>query len=230
MFEPQKVSSSPYINRFLSADTIVPNPTNPQHLNRYSYVTNNPLRYTDPTGHMQIQDGSQQDNFSQSVFDDYVPLPDPEDDDDENDDNTPDWQYCQPRTLSCWANLTQDLATGFDFFGALLEVAVVPASCVLGPEGCGGGLLIVWTLWNAGPNQVETALSGLSLLITAVDDYSDGELGESTATSFTTFVVGGMSPDPIADLIIDGYASGYNHGFFNGIVTIMNGESILQSP
>jgi hypothetical protein len=126
--------------------------------------------------------------------------------------------------------LTQDIATGFDFFGALLEVTVVPASCVLGPEGCGGGLLIVWTLWNAGPNQAETALSGISLLITAVDDYSDGELGESTATSFTTFVVGGMSPDPIADLIIDGYASGYNHGFFNGIVTILNGGSILQSP
>ncbi len=43
---------SPYINRFLSADTIVPGYSNPQNLNRYSYVTNNPLRYTDPTGHM----------------------------------------------------------------------------------------------------------------------------------------------------------------------------------
>ena len=45
------MSLSPYINRFLSADTIVPNPANPQNLNRYSYVTNNPLRYVDPTGH-----------------------------------------------------------------------------------------------------------------------------------------------------------------------------------
>jgi len=26
-------------------------PANPQALNRYSYVQNNPLRYTDPTGH-----------------------------------------------------------------------------------------------------------------------------------------------------------------------------------
>jgi RHS repeat-associated protein len=41
---------SPYINHFLSADTIVPGYTNPQNLNRYSYVTNNPLRYTDPSG------------------------------------------------------------------------------------------------------------------------------------------------------------------------------------
>jgi len=42
---------SPYINHFVSADTIVPSYANPQNLNRYSYVTNNPLRYTDPTGH-----------------------------------------------------------------------------------------------------------------------------------------------------------------------------------
>ncbi len=30
--------------------------TNPQNLNRYSYVNNNPLRYTDPTGHMRVED------------------------------------------------------------------------------------------------------------------------------------------------------------------------------
>jgi len=39
------------IGRFLQPDTIVPEPANPQSLNRYSYVYNNPLRYTDPTGH-----------------------------------------------------------------------------------------------------------------------------------------------------------------------------------
>ncbi|NOT96522.1 MAG: RHS repeat-associated core domain-containing protein, partial [Nitrospira sp.] len=37
--------------RFVSPDTIVPYPRDPQNLNRYSYVRNNPLRYTDPTGH-----------------------------------------------------------------------------------------------------------------------------------------------------------------------------------
>jgi RHS repeat-associated protein len=39
------------LGRFLSADTVVPGPTNPQAFNRYSYVFNNPLRFTDPTGH-----------------------------------------------------------------------------------------------------------------------------------------------------------------------------------
>jgi len=41
----------PTIGRFISADSIVPDPANPQDLNRYSYVGNNPVTFTDPTGH-----------------------------------------------------------------------------------------------------------------------------------------------------------------------------------
>ncbi len=42
---------NPQLGRFISADSIVPDPANPQAQNRYSYVINNPLLYTDPTGH-----------------------------------------------------------------------------------------------------------------------------------------------------------------------------------
>ena len=42
----------PRIGRFISPDPIIPNIYNPQALNRYSYVYNNPLSYTDPTGHV----------------------------------------------------------------------------------------------------------------------------------------------------------------------------------
>jgi len=42
----------PRIGRWISADTVVPEPGEPQALNRYAYVTNNPLRYTDPSGHI----------------------------------------------------------------------------------------------------------------------------------------------------------------------------------
>ncbi len=41
------------VGRFVQADTVVPQPSNPQALNRYSYVLNNPLRYTDLTGHFE---------------------------------------------------------------------------------------------------------------------------------------------------------------------------------
>jgi RHS repeat-associated protein len=41
---------SPGLGRFISPDPIAPRLGEPQGLNRYSYVQNNPLRYTDPTG------------------------------------------------------------------------------------------------------------------------------------------------------------------------------------
>lgn len=39
------------MGRFTQADTIVPQPSNPQSLNRYSYTDGNPINYPDPTGH-----------------------------------------------------------------------------------------------------------------------------------------------------------------------------------
>ena len=39
------------MGRPLSADTFVPAPGDPQSLNRYTYVKNNPIRYIDSTGH-----------------------------------------------------------------------------------------------------------------------------------------------------------------------------------
>jgi RHS repeat-associated protein len=42
---------NPVLGRFLSPDALVPDPGNPQSLNRYSYVGNNPVNLTDPSGH-----------------------------------------------------------------------------------------------------------------------------------------------------------------------------------
>lgn len=39
------------LGRWISPDSIIPDPANPQSLNRYSYVYNNPQRYVDPSGH-----------------------------------------------------------------------------------------------------------------------------------------------------------------------------------
>ncbi len=44
----------PVIGRFITPDPIIPEVYNPQSLNRYSYVLNNPLKYTDPTGHLVV--------------------------------------------------------------------------------------------------------------------------------------------------------------------------------
>ena len=42
---------SPEYRIFVQPDTMLPDPYNPQALNRYSYALNNPVKYTDPSGH-----------------------------------------------------------------------------------------------------------------------------------------------------------------------------------
>ncbi len=41
----------PQLGRFIQPDDIIPDLGNPQSYNRYSYVLNDPFRYTDPSGH-----------------------------------------------------------------------------------------------------------------------------------------------------------------------------------
>jgi hypothetical protein len=41
----------PILARFIQPDTMIPDPSNPQAFNRYSYVMNRPTIYTDPSGY-----------------------------------------------------------------------------------------------------------------------------------------------------------------------------------
>ncbi|HSP78408.1 MAG TPA: toxin TcdB middle/N-terminal domain-containing protein [Myxococcaceae bacterium] len=44
----------PQLGRFVSPDPVVPSSENPQALNRYAYVYNNPISNSDPTGHVPV--------------------------------------------------------------------------------------------------------------------------------------------------------------------------------
>jgi RHS repeat-associated protein len=46
----------PALGRFVQADSVVPSPADPQNLNRYTYVLDNPLRYIDASGHAICED------------------------------------------------------------------------------------------------------------------------------------------------------------------------------
>jgi RHS repeat-associated protein len=64
----------PVFATFTQADSIIPNPYDPQSLNRYAYTLNNPLKYVDPTGHdpNQAQMGSTSDVTKYNTFNDMV--------------------------------------------------------------------------------------------------------------------------------------------------------------
>jgi RHS repeat-associated protein len=55
---------TPVTGRFISPDSIVPNPADPQSLNRYTAMANNPLKFTDPSGH------DPKDDYGRSMNDD----------------------------------------------------------------------------------------------------------------------------------------------------------------
>jgi hypothetical protein len=60
------------LGRFIQPDTIVPEPGNPQALNRYSYGLNNPVKYADPTGHLPKEDILQ--HFGVETWDEVLAL------------------------------------------------------------------------------------------------------------------------------------------------------------
>ncbi|MBU0492465.1 MAG: RHS repeat-associated core domain-containing protein, partial [Chloroflexi bacterium] len=115
----------PLLGRFVSADTVVPGAGNPQALNRYAYVLNNPLKYTDPTGHANDPGGAitgESQNVSpqspppaQSPSSPSPPPPPPSDD-----EIIPPWQFWRFDAFGVRGNLSAALVLGgsinFDVF------------------------------------------------------------------------------------------------------------------
>ena len=63
----------PTIGRFLQADPVIQDPYNTQSLNRYSYVMNNPLSYTDPSGYSRLRKGWWRVPVSIAAM--FIPIP-----------------------------------------------------------------------------------------------------------------------------------------------------------
>jgi len=59
-----------YLNRWTSPDTIIPDPQNPLDYDRYSYVRNNPVIYSDPSGHKPctLENNGVCDPFEESII------------------------------------------------------------------------------------------------------------------------------------------------------------------
>jgi RHS repeat-associated protein len=58
----------PELGRFLNADSEIPEAGDPQSLNRYSYVRNNPVNRVDPTGNFDWDEGPSLWDFFEDVY------------------------------------------------------------------------------------------------------------------------------------------------------------------
>jgi RHS repeat-associated protein len=240
----------PLLGRFLSPDTIIPEQSQGvQAWDRYAYVNNAPTRFTDPSGHLPIDDecgyqgqdcgsplptypitisggssGSGSSSSSSNRGGRSSKNPGDELEDIVQKENNPIESYCGDTSgLGCLAMLAQDVATLVDLVGVgLIEGPAVAVGCIEGgPLGCAIAEVGVIATWNTTLNTAETAASSASLILTIADDLlNNGRWGENSSTSLATFVAGLAPLTPSWDVVVDGYSSGYNHGFFNGISTI----------
>jgi hypothetical protein len=115
--------------------------------------------------------------------------------------------------FDCGANVTQDLALAIDIPFAGLDAWLITLGCFDGPGGCLAGAFVADVVFNvSGANASEMGLSISSATFSSLADLTDdGHIGESTAVSWVTAGVGALSPDPILDMLIDGFGAGYNH-------------------
>jgi len=163
----------PALGRFISADTVVPGAGNPQALNRYAYVRNNPLRYTDPTGHMVDPGGpTGKPKKKPPPGEPGVPVP--------------EWSKNMAKGCGIGALIADSTTLAISGGGALVELSGFAAGLIEPSPGGGetvgtlGGVSFYYIVMN----PVENLVSSGGTLLTATGDvfsgytYFDIESGE----------------------------------------------------
>jgi hypothetical protein len=177
-------------------------------------VTNNPLRYTDPSGHMRIQDGPQQDKFKQSVADKYVPKPKKKDKDDERGRrNTNDGEISNVAAM----------ATTLDTISAALNgaYAIVGDIVILTCPHCELAVLAGYQYYSYIPNSISTISMGLWVMdgvATGENDITISQNSVSISVSQDTLLAAGTNlagwtvlREPNAAFLVDAGVAGYDY-------------------
>jgi RHS repeat-associated protein len=207
----------PALGRFIQPDSIVPDPYNPQDLNRFSYVRNNPLRYTDPTGHRACDDFDTAGGCYTAPggggmgFGGLQPKPRPQPDPEPAPNPSTD-DGVGPSTFA------SDLAYGADVAGVVLAdmemivvdtigALVIADGCITGvgcPAAIGTAVFLDYAVsrWST-LGFTENVAGGIALVGTAVADFQSGTsywrsdrnqitigVGQDTAVSLSNFIAG----------------------------------------
>ncbi len=198
----------------------MPSPSNPQSLNRYSYVMNNPLRYNDPSGHRACGDGEDADCNGHKQDPNKNPHP-----------YTPKTKPHKESTSNKPAvELLRNASTMLDAAAwsiDLFDVGVVVAGGIFGagvglPFTEGGPEVPVVTglagmgiaeLYVQAPMQVANVLSTVSTGFTAVADVLAGDtnlmkgvIAKNTLNSVNTTVLGWGDPEAITGFAMQSLA------------------------
>ncbi|MCP4374090.1 MAG: RHS repeat-associated core domain-containing protein, partial [Deltaproteobacteria bacterium] len=195
---------SPVLGRFVSPDSIVPEPGSSGGFNRYRYTRNNPLKYVDPSGH--------QEGCNNSNSEDCAPSSNPLTDNEKTNDE---------QIAEAWATMAlifDGLATVSNGMGALVaDTALV----VAGPPGYAAGLAI----HNVSFGPMGIALDALGAGATTISGIYSGETGyelsdgtltvtvaQDTVVAFTLLFAGMASPEPNLDTAIGVLGTMYDLG------------------
>jgi len=214
----------------VSADTVVASYANPQNLNRYSYVTNNLLRYTDPTGHRVCGDGEDVDCSGHKQDPNQAPHS-PKLHKDKNRDhgtgpitnailNLPgsaDFYSGAAIGLDVVAWLTDTFATGVVIYGGVFGAGLgIPGEAVAGPPapvvtGLAGA--IVAEVYAQPILNVGNAIASLSTTATVIADTKAGNtrieneiFSSNVKNSFTLTSVGWANKEAGLSLAIQSLA------------------------
>ena len=158
----------PEIGRFISPDTIIPNYYNPQFLNRYSYCLNNPLKYTDPTGHdLTVINSGRTNIYDEIIYDVY--------DGDTWVGSGGDWDgvrsvyevYCSINDLSDGCTVKYDYESDYGTYPVYLVSNSSTMGNIMGKMGAGGISLNSAGLYFGGTG------AGIDGIFIRWDDYKN---------------------------------------------------------
>jgi hypothetical protein len=187
------------LGRFLSADTIVPSPADPQSLNRFSYTRNNPLKYIDPNGHKECEKASELGTCESAT-------------NHERDQAVAYNNLCAYDPAACqWGTQAGEIGTTFLVFGIGLAGGAL--------IGIGARLVGAAAFATGGSAAATTSgLFGLGLV--------GADTGVLTGGGVTVFnaLQSGQKVDPV-DLLINSASTG-GAGFISGLIPGLGAGSI----